>query len=323
METDIYILISKYLSGELTEDEKKELDAWLVADESHYKEFLELKDNWELLHMMQNPVMPNKERLWNKIMSQIKPKMYSKPFLYRTVAVAASIALVIGFSISALLLMKTKENTEVVFKAPAGQKAEVILPDGSSVYLNSESTLSYSTDFGTSDRVVKLDGEAYFDVAKDVDKQFDVIVNDIKVVVHGTSFNVNAYKKSHPFTVSLLTGLVSVYSLPSNKMIAKLEPNQKLVIGDGDKCSLMACDAELDAIWRLGRLRIEGDSFKDLIEKMERWYGVDIKVEGRNLPNQYWMTIKTESLREMLEIINRITPIEYWIKGEEVHIMAQ
>ena len=106
-------------------------------------------------------------------------------------------------------------------------------------------------------------------------------------------------------------------------MIAKLEPNHKLIIGDNGKCSLMACDAELDAIWRLGRLRIEGDGFKDLVEKMERWYGVDIKVEGRNLPNQYWMTIKTESLREMLEIINRITPIEYWINGEEVRIICK
>ena len=123
----------------------------------------------------------------------VKPvKMYTRRLLYRTVGIAAMLALALGFSLS-LLVSEEEEVGLVSFTAPVGQKAEVSLPDGTKVWLNSGSTLTYSTDYAKDCRFVKLNGQAFFDVVRDSKRQFDVSVGDVKVLVHGTAFDVNGY----------------------------------------------------------------------------------------------------------------------------------
>lgn len=325
---EVYSLISKYLSGEATIEDKAELSAWRKSDPQNEGEFQELKETWSLAHTDLLFDSSNKEKVWNRIMGNIDRmhpiKMYSRTVLYRTIAVAATVALLIGISIP-LLFSGEEENKMVCFKAPLGQKAEVSLPDGTSVFLNSGSVLTYSTDYSRTNRSVKLEGQAFFDVVKDKDHSFDVAVGNVKVVVHGTSFDVNAYKDNAEIAVTLLTGSVSVFSSSSNKLLANLRPNQKAVIPlyDKEKCLLTNCDAQEEVVWRLGKLKIDGEELTDLVRKMERWYGVKVSVNNTNTTKRYWMTVKTESFREMLEIINRITPIEYSINGEEVTITCK
>ena len=258
-------------------------------------------------------------------MNRMQPiKTYSRTIFYRTVSIAATIALLIGVSLPVLFSGK-EESKLVCFKAPVGQKAEVSLPDGTSVYLNSGSMLSYSTDYSSTNRSVKLEGQAFFDVTKDKEHTFDVTVGNVKVVVHGTSFDINAYKDNPEIAVTLLTGSVSILSASSDKVLANMKPNQKAIIPlyDKNKCTLTACNAEEEAIWRLGKLKIDGEELVNVIRKMERWYGVKITANNINTTKHYWMTVKTESLKEMLEIINRITPIDYSINGEEVTITCR
>ena len=325
---ELYSLIPKYLAGEATAEDKAELSAWRKSDPKNERELQELKESWSLAHTDFLFDNSNKEKVWNRIISNINRmhpiKMYSRTVLYRTIAVAATVALLIGISIP-LLFSREEENKMVCFKAPLGQKAEVCLPDGTSVLLNSGSVLTYSTDYSRTKRSVKLEGQAFFDVAKDKDHPFDVMVDNLKVVVHGTSFDVNAYKDKAEISVTLLTGSVSVFSSSSNKLLAKLQPNQKAIIPlyDTDKCILANCNAQEEVIWRLGKLKIDGEELTDLVRKMERWYGVKIAVNNINTTKRYWMTVKTESFREMLEIINRITPIDYSINGEVVTITCR
>ena len=258
-------------------------------------------------------------------LNRVQPvKMYSRTIFYRAIAVAASVALIIGISLP-LLFSSEEEGKSVSFKAPVGQKAEINLPDGTSVFLNSGSVLTYSTDYSHVNRSVKLEGQAFFDVAKDKAHPFDVSVGNVKVVVHGTSFDVNGYDDNSEITVTLLTGNISVVSSLSDKVLANMKPNQKAIIllHDEDKCILTACDAEEESIWRLGKLKINGEGLADVVRKMERWYGVKIDLNNINTSKQYWMTVKTESLKETLEIINRITPIDYSINGEEVTITCK
>lgn len=325
---EVYSLISKYLSREATTEDKAELSAWRKSDPLNEREFQELKESWNLTHTDFLFDSSNKEKVWNRIMSNINRihpiKMYSRTILYRTIAVAATVALLIGISIP-LLFSGEEVNKIVCFKTPLGQKAEVSLPDGTSVFLNSGSILTYSTDYSRTNRSVKLEGQAFFDVVKDKEHPFDVAVGNVKVMVHGTSFDVNAYKDNAEIVVTLLTGSVSVFSSSSDKLLANLRPNQKAIIPlyDTDKCILANCNAQEEIIWRLGKLKIDGEEFTDLVRKMERWYGVKIAVNNINTTKRYWMTVKTESFREILEIINRITPIEYSINGEEVTITCK
>lgn len=322
---NIYIIISKYLSGTANSQELEELTKWCNADERHEQEFLELCESWQISHTEMHIVIPDKERVWGKIMSNLyqkKPvKMYSRHLLYRVVGIAAMLALVLGFSIS-LLLSEEEEAKLVMFTAPVGQKAEISLPDGTKVWLNSGSTLTYSTDYAKYNRSVKLQGQAFFDVTKDSEKLFDVSVGDVKVLVHGTAFDVNGYADNSELEVVLLRGHVTVVSGSTDKLLADMRPNQKAVISlhEKEKCQLLACDAEVESVWRLGKLKIENENLSEVIRKMERWYGVKIRLKNMPGDKRYWMTIKTESLKEMLEIMNRVTPIVYTINGEEVKI---
>lgn len=142
---DIYIIISKYLLGTASPQEEKEIMEWRNADAGHEQEFQELCESWQIAHAGIHPVIPDKERVWGKIMSNlnlVKPvKMYTRRLLYRAVGIAAMLALVLGFSLS-LLVSEEEEVGLVSFTAPVGQKAEVSLPDGTKVWLNSGSTLT-------------------------------------------------------------------------------------------------------------------------------------------------------------------------------------
>ena len=326
---DIYIIITKYLSGTASLQEEKQLVKWRNADIGHEQEFQELCESWQIAHADLNTVIPDKEQVWGKIMDNLrlaKPvKMYTRRLLYRTVGVAAILALVLGFSLSTLFPKEEEDVKLVSFTAPVGQKAEVSLPDGTKVWLNSGSTLSYSTDYAKDRRSVKLNGQAFFDVVRDSEKLFDVSVGDVKVLVHGTAFDINGYGDNSELEVVLLRGHVTVVSAATDKLLADMKPNQKAIIPmqGVEKCKLAACDAEIESVWRLGKLKIENESLTDVVRKMERWYGVKIQLHNVQENKRYWMTIKTESLREMLEIVNRVTPIAYTINGEEVRITGR
>lgn len=325
---DTYLLISKYLSGEASVTEIAELNAWRRMSEANEREFQELRESWALTHPAPSCTLPDKEKLWNNIVggiSRMNPvKMYTRTMLYRTAGIAAMIALLIGFSLP-LLFSEKEFDSYVCFKAPTGQKAEVNLPDGTTVLLNSGSTLTYATDFSRTNRSVTVEGQAFFNVTKDTEHPFDVSVGSVKVIVHGTSFDVNSYSDNSQIEVSLLSGRVSVVAASSGHLLAEMKPNQKAIIPryEQEKCTLVACNANEESLWRLGKLKIENEELIDIIRKMERWYGVKIQLANAPTPKRYWMTIKTESLKEMLEIINRMTPIHYSINGEEVTITCR
>nr|WP_320058061.1 FecR domain-containing protein [uncultured Bacteroides sp.] len=324
----VYTLISKYFSGTASLQEIDEVNNWRKISEANENEFQELRETWKLAHFEIPPTVVGKERVWERItknIAQIKPlKMYSRNTLYRVTGIAAMIALLIGFSLP-LLFQHQEISKYVTFRAPSGQKAEVNLPDGTTVLLNSGSSLTYATDYSRTNRSVKLDGQAFFDVAKDLKHPFDVSVGNVKVLVHGTAFDVNGYSDNRRVEVALLRGHVSILSAISGKLLADMRPDQKAIISssNSEKCLLIACDAEEETLWHLGKLKIQNEELTSVIHKMERWYGVKIHLNNPPLDKRYWMTVKTESFKEMLEIINRITPITYSINGEEVTITCR
>ena len=111
---------------------------------------------------------------------------------------------------------------------PAGQRAQITLADGTRVWLNSQSTLTYASNFGRRERNVELDGEAYFEVAKNKDIPFYVHTEMNKVKVVGTCFNVCAYKDSKEFETTLVEGIVDIYPTNNNKVITRLKKMNSL-----------------------------------------------------------------------------------------------
>ncbi len=205
--------------------------------------------------------------------------------------------------------------------AEGGQKTRMSLPDGTQVWLNSDSRIDYNTGFNIDNRDITVSGEVFFDVNRSEAASFRVTAGGVSVVVHGTAFNVSAYPEEQTITVTLNRGLVTVENEQTHATIAQLLPNQQIVIDKANLSGVVTdCDAQFESLWTQNKLKLDAVDTQSLFKAMERWYGVDIKVENIDPRYVYSLTIMTESLADMLNLINRLTPINYTINGEEVTI---
>ena len=198
-----------------------------------------------------------------------------------------------------------------------GQKSKVILADGTQVWLNSGSTLSVSMDRNNR-RKVQLVGEAFFDVTKDKREPFLVETKDYSVKVFGTQFNVRAYKDQAESETILKEGSISILT-HSNEEI-KMAPGQRFFLDKTKKYSISQVNPDIYMSWKYNVLKINNEKLQDLLVRMEHWYGVKIQVDNydRVKDLKYTLTIKTESLREMLDLMSYVTPLNYKIEGEDV-----
>lgn len=232
----------------------------------------------------------------------------------------AAILIIPLFLASAFLYFRNlpeQSSQTVQYIVPNGQKSNVILADGTNVWLNSGSTLSYSTD-SKNRRKVHLTGEAFFDVVKDNKNPFLVETRDYTVKVYGTQFNVRAYGDSGESETVLKEGSVSIVTDRNDEV--KLTPGQRFCLDEKKKYTLTEVNPDLYLSWKDNLLKINNERLQDLIIRMERWYGVKIYVEKMEQVKdlRYTLTIKTESLREMLGLMNFVTPFKYEINGENV-----
>ena len=241
--------------------------------------------------------------------------------------IAASVILIATFSI-VFFVLKDKDQEvvqqvkNVVKENPKGQKLTCMLPDGSKVILNAESKITFPEHFDKNFRKVELEGEAYFEVAKDERRPFTVETGHISTTALGTIFNVNAFPHGREVAVSLLEGKVKIVSeaVTSGGEIF-LEPGEKVSI---DHATYQAHKTHFDVLedfgWKDGVLVFNGDSFESVKAKLERWYGVSIKT----LSSPGNMEIKGRfdnlSLEEVLSNLHFTNGIEYKIEEKVVTI---
>jgi ferric-dicitrate binding protein FerR (iron transport regulator) len=257
-----------------------------------------------------------------RIIKTLGQHTHKKSFHLNWLKVASIIILSLFFSWEAYLYVTRAETSlpDMIVMADSGQKTHLILPDGSNVWLNSLSTLSYPSDFGSRNRTVRLAGEGYFEVAEDKTKTFSVETEGVNVVVHGTKFNITAHAGMLETNVSLIEGSVAVED-SNHHLLAMLKSNQTLRINKKNlQFELIEEDARLTALWSKNKCRVEDSSAEEMFRRIGYWYGLNIHLENNNKDHRYGFTIKEESFREFLELINVLTPLEYSINGEEVTI---
>lgn len=216
------------------------------------------------------------------------------------------------------LEMNPDKNHQIVqHTAPPGEKSNVLLSDGTSIWLNSGSTLSYEAN-GKPVRQVSITGEAFFHVAENERKPFLVKTKNYTIKVYGTQFNVRAYYDNAWSETILKEGTVSI--LLENKEEVTMKAGQRFFFSQKKKYCLSEVNPDLYLNWKDNILKINNEELGSLIVRMERWYGVNIRVEDfeRVKHVRYTLTIKTESLREMLGLMNYVTPFSYEINGENV-----
>ena len=192
---------------------------------------------------------------------------------------------------------------------PAGQRARITLPDGSTVWLNAGSTLFYPSVFDK-ERKVKLEGEGFFDVAKDAHKPFIVTAGDVEVKALGTQFNVYNYKKSGLLRTTLAEGSVLVYYTGKEKSGHLLEPNQQLIIDNGEFILEKSIDKD-ELLWKDGIYSFKKERMHDIINKLELYFDVEIEVKNPRIPD-YEYTGKFRQRDGILDILRIIQKIHHF-----------
>lgn len=315
--------IAMYLNGTASPFVKREVEKWLVESDEHLAIFHSLKNEWVFLKEEISMPLPNKEKVWSGIMQttgrSAKVVNYSKQILIKYISLTACVALLFGIGFSFLFSSQGSKSFQFTANTPLGEKAMLMLPDSSKVWLNSGSKLTYTAQ--SKQRIVNLQGEAFFEVKKDHRKAFVVQAGEVNVQVHGTNFNISAYDSDPEIAVSLESGLVSLLERNSGVVLAKLKPNQMGCVSKEDfTCRILPDDPEITKLWTNNILKVYDSNFLDAAKKLERWFGVNITLENVNPDSRYTFVVKTESLKEILDLFNKMTPIAYKIEGKEVNI---
>lgn len=200
---------------------------------------------------------------------------------------------------------------------PRGGQYNLTLPDGSKVWLNSASKLRFPTRFSGNSREVELEGEGYFEVAKNAGKPFFVNTGNMKVKVLGTHFNVMAYRDESYVRTTLLEGKVMLMAGNSTAMI---KPNQQGVFnGQGFKVS--AADVDEDMAWKNGYFIFNEENLASIMRKVSRWYDVDVSFETTNKNLTYTGTVsRFKNISEVLKVLSLTGTVKFKIEERRVKV---
>lgn len=186
------------------------------------------------------------------------------------------------------LVSYTREDSQAsqgfnTIMAPAGGKYSVVLPDGSRVWLNSESSITFPTAFPAHERSVKISGEAYFEIAKETRRPFSVQVGTLqKVRVLGTHFNINAYRDEGEITTTLLEGSVEITSSAGNTGPVMLKPGEQAAFSGKGKIRVQDnINTEEIIAWKNGMFQFDKADIESIMRQLSRWYNVEVVYQGQ------------------------------------------
>lgn len=309
-------LLDRYFAGEATKEDAEQLLKLLENPEYGISEMEKI---WGEATPEMNLIVRN--RIFKNINKKINTN-HSFP-LKLWLRVAAILILFISTSLSGYLLYKagkTEIVADMLIKVEKGQKASVILPDGSKVWINSGSTLSYGRQFNSKERILNLDGEAYFEVAPNTDAPFIVNSNELHVRALGTAFNLKAYSEDRIFSTALLHGKVEV---SDNNGKVYLTPNQKTEYDrvsrnfkktDEDDCGLYTG-------WRNNQISFDSETFGNIAQTLERNYNVKFIFQSEKIRNYHYSgTIGNTSIDSMLQLFSMTSPLAYHIEGTTIYL---
>ncbi len=241
-------------------------------------------------------------------------------------SLAASILLLItsvyGLFQNHLQAMHEPEAISTILKSnPRGQKSTIMLPDGTTVILNSESTLTYTSEYYDLERRVKLTGEAFFEVTEDPSKPFVVETESLITTALGTSFNVNAYP-GEVEEVTLVTGRVKIETHEAGHSGTVLYPGEMLAINESGAIQKISTSSFDHIGWKDGVIVFQDTPLKEAIAELEKWYGVDIIL--RNYPEgndmNFTGSFRNDNLSNVLKSLSYTMPFDFKIIGKKAEV---
>lgn len=310
-------LIRRYFARLCDKEEENEVRGWFASAEG--QAYLsadmdeKIRDWGEEKEGLADHEIPT-DAMYEKIVRKIR-REESRKWGYR----AAAVVLPLLFTASlALLLFGRPEKKAVSYReilVAKGEQLQVLMPDGSRIWLNADSRLVYPDNFNEKERTVKLEGEAYFEVAKEPDKPFRVELETLDIVVTGTSFNVTAYPEDSLIQTCLAEGAIRLCNrIIPDKEDLSMHPGEVASFSkNSGQCRVDTTDDAVSySAWKGDRLIFKKTPLREVLKVLERKFDRIFEVEDPALYRYtYTITFNHVSLREILEDMQRITPVRF------------
>lgn len=301
--------LTKYFSNELNPSEVKSLLEEVNNDDNLMKEFVRLQNIYALSQISPLSIDEEEGRIGYH---NFKERLQKKKQLYtiRTIMQYAAVVVVIiaATFFTTQYLNNTPHSKELnSLYVPAGQRAQVTLADGSTVWLNANSTLRYPSHFSKKTRQVEVEGEAFFDIAQNKKKPFIVSAKNIKLQVLGTKFNVHSYPETDFVKTDLVEGSVRIAINNSEYQGITLSPSEQLTVS-GNNMILSKTEGSDYFLWTDGIYAFDNECLLDIINKLQLYYDVKIIVEDPEIFDvRYTGKFRQrDGIDEILRIIQKI-----------------
>ena len=326
MENETYKnLLLKFLRDEATPEEIELLDERMNDHPDGDFDSIS-RSIWEDGTIMSHnlPDEGQKEKMKNNLLNRINAeedfmrsvRVNRKREFLHAFSLAASI-LVVAMSV-VFLILGDRQIHEYEVVAERGQKSSVTLPDGSHVWLNSASRITYTSDFNKKNRNITLEGEAYFDVAKNKKIPFVVNASEMSITAVGTEFNVRNYSDEDEVCTTLVEGKVIASTLGCD---ISLTYGQEAVLNrnSGEMSFAVVSDLNHMVPWRSNEILLDGESLDNLSRILSRMYNVDVYFENDSIKTYtYTGLIRNNSLQNVLELVSNTSPVAYGIYDDKI-----
>jgi len=340
-ENRILELLARKMANEATAAELRELQYLLThhPDGVYYEELFDQlwtkntepeadTDAAYLLHTLKHPDITKED---DTTQNRLKPMLVG--------AGAFVFLLVSGLFLWLYLQQNTSNTGYTEILAGKGIRKNISLPDGTKVWLNSNSKLRFANNIKEGKtRRVTLEGEAYFDVAKDKQHPFIISTQKFSIRVLGTAFNVRAYHGDTHTEAALIHGSIELTLADNSKQKIMLKPNEKFTLTQKSGFSSIQATRKLsiqsikpvdvqnqhllqETSWIDNKLVFDNETFEEMIPRLERWYNVSIDLQIKKAASyRYTGVFETETLEQALKAMQLIKPFKYEIKNDEVTV---
>lgn len=317
-------LIAKYYEGLATDEEKRELIRWCNASAENKRVFSELKEIWQITGKLHADFVPDTSSAWEKVtnkVSKIENELNSKSRNLTWYFSRVAAVFVIGFVLYFLFDLSSSPKLTFDSISSAEFKKEVDLPDGSKVWLNKNTELEYVSKFEGETRLVKLNGEAYFEVISNSEKPFIIESKFSRIQVLGTSFNYRAYSYQNENFVIVNSGKVE---------FSDADQNQRLILIKGEKGELnveensikkYVNDNQNYMAWQTGILIFRNETFDEIISDLSDFYSQTFVFNNSKIKSAR-LTVKfdNEELEDVLNILERTIDVTFHKSSEKIII---
>ncbi len=317
-------LITEYLSDQLTAEGFQELKDWSRESEENRRYVRDKIEVWFSSGAAANGKVFDKEKAFARFQKRVaneRLKVYRIPWkiIYRVAAVILILLLPLaGYWKGQEILRQT--FSDMVVEAPLGARTKLYLPDGTLVWLNAGSKITYSQGFGMDNRQLNLEGEGYFEVIHNPKLPFEIHTREVDLRVLGTKFNFKNYSDDEEITVNLLEGKVALHNGLKPMSDLYLSPNEKMVMNKRTGEMVKAkTRAENSMLWTNDELFFDEELLQDIAKKLMRSYDVKIEIADSLKNRRFYGSFKVmgNTIEEVLETIASTNRMKYRYENEK------